>query len=70
MYARLACATGWTWEYIDHNVTLPILEGFAEYWGEAPPVGELVAAYLGAQGGSSEGPKEDIGELLQMMPRS
>ena len=47
-----------------------MLEGFAEYWREAPPVNELVAAYLGAQSKDSASPKEDIGELLSMMPRS
>lgn len=46
-----------------------MLEGFAEYWREAPPVNELVAAWLGAQS-SSSAPKEDIGELLSMMPRA
>lgn len=46
-----------------------MLEGFAEYWKEAPPVNELVAAWLGAQGKDST-PKADIGELLSMMPKA
>jgi hypothetical protein len=66
----LSCATGWTWEHIDNHVTLLTLEGFAEYWREAPPVGELVAAWLGAQSKSSAPKGEDIGELLSMMPRT
>lgn len=52
IYARLSCATGWTFEYIDEYMTLPRLQGFAEYWKEAPPVNELAAAYIRAMGAS------------------
>ncbi len=47
MYARVACATGWTWEYIGQCMTLPRLYAMQDYWKGAPPVHESVAAYLG-----------------------
>jgi hypothetical protein len=49
VYARLACATGWTWEYIDDHMTIPRLLGFAEYWKESPPVNESVAQVFGGE---------------------
>ena len=38
---------GWTWEYIDQNMTLPRLEDLNRYWAQYPPMHRLVAAYLG-----------------------
>jgi hypothetical protein len=32
MYAKLACETGWTWEYIGEHMTLPRLYAFDRYW--------------------------------------
>ena len=34
-------------------MTLPRLLGFAEYWAESPPVGELAAAYVRARSGQN-----------------
>ena len=44
MYGRLAAAFGWTWEYIDNDVTIPILLETAEYFAHVPPLAESVAA--------------------------
>lgn len=44
MYARLAQATGWTWEYIGQNMTLPRLYAFTKMWADTPPLAESVAA--------------------------
>ena len=38
---------GWTWEYIDQNMTLPRLTALNKYWQKYPPVHCLIAAYLG-----------------------
>lgn len=46
-----------------------MLAGFAEYWTDAPPVNELVAAYLGVKGTGSEEAASDPAELFQMMPK-
>lgn len=37
-------------------MTLPRLQGFADYWKEAPPVNEIAAAYIRAMGASGSGP--------------
>ena len=47
LYARIISQTGWTWEYIGQNMTLPRLYEMQRYWEQHPPVGDLVAAYLG-----------------------
>jgi hypothetical protein len=39
--------TGWTWEYVGRQMTLPRLYEMQRYWERHPPVGDLVAAYLG-----------------------
>lgn len=38
--------TGWTFDQID-DLTLAEAEALFEYWGEHPPVHELVAAFVG-----------------------
>jgi hypothetical protein len=47
VYARVAAATGWSFEYIGSFLTLPRLASLYRYWREAPPVAESVAAFLG-----------------------
>jgi hypothetical protein len=49
LYAHLlACFPGWTWEYIDEQMTIPRLEAITAYQREFPPQHVLIAAYLGA----------------------
>jgi hypothetical protein len=36
-------ATGWLWEYIDENMTLPRLEEMTKYWDTFPPIHISVA---------------------------
>lgn len=38
---------GWTWEYIDENMTIPRWNAIASYWRRHPPVHELVAGFTG-----------------------
>jgi hypothetical protein len=45
--------TGWTWEYVGRQMTLPRLYEMQRYWERHPPVGDLIAAYLG-YGGSQK----------------
>ena len=49
LYARVISLTGWTWEYVGQHLTLPRLYEMQRYWEQHPPVGDLVAAYLGYQ---------------------
>ncbi len=53
--------TGWTWEYLGQHLTLPRLYEMQRYWEQHPPVGDLVAAYLGYEGkatGTSKRPPD------------
>ncbi len=54
MYARVAIATGWTWEYIGQCLTLPRLYAMLDYWKQFPPLHESVAGALGIQPSSTE----------------
>lgn len=38
---------GWTWEYVDDNMTLERLNAMELYWKENPPLHILVANYMG-----------------------
>lgn len=49
IYSELIMVTGWTWEYIDDQMTLPRLYGLYEYWRDHPPLHALVAAFLGVK---------------------
>ncbi len=56
MYARIASATGWTWEYIGQCLTLPRVYALFEYWKQCPPVNETVAAYIGYKPAAAKAP--------------
>lgn len=49
VYAHLITVTGWTWEYIDENMTLPRLAGLSAYWESHPPTHIIAAAYAGIE---------------------
>lgn len=64
IYAHLCASLGWTWDYIDNNMTLSRLEAMNEYWAENPPVHQLVAAYLGYKGSSKDSGKKFLENLF------
>jgi hypothetical protein len=43
IYGRIASAFGYSWEYIDECVTIPMLAEMQEYWQEIPPLAESLA---------------------------
>jgi hypothetical protein len=47
VFAYVAAATGWTWEYIGECLTLPRLAALQKHWRDFPPVHIMVAAYAG-----------------------
>ena len=47
MYASVAAATGWTWEYIGQCLTLPRLRALDEHWRKYPPVHITLALFAG-----------------------
>ena len=38
---------GWTWEYIDENMTLPRLYSIYKHWERRPPTHWMIASYFG-----------------------
>ena len=38
LYAMFCLETGWAWEYVDEEMTMPRCEGFVEMWKVAPPL--------------------------------
>jgi len=63
--------TGWTWEYVGRQMTLPRLYEMQGYWEQHPPVGDLVAAYLGYEARSTGlkpvPPKSSYGSAEELM---
>lgn len=51
-------AFGWTWEYIDDNMTLPRFYEISEQWEKWPPVHLAVLAYMGYGQESEENKKK------------
>jgi hypothetical protein len=47
MFARVCCATGWTWDYVGEYLDLPRLYALQKYWESVPPIAEMIAIYLG-----------------------
>ncbi len=44
-------AFGWTWEYIDEEMTLPRYQAICDHWARVPPLAVSaagIAQYLGA----------------------
>jgi hypothetical protein len=62
-------AYGWTWEYIDENMTIPRLNTVHTHWEYAPPVHMMIASFFGLKRpGSKKQQDAAIAELLAMFP--
>lgn len=66
IYSHLITVTGWTWEYIDMNMTLPRLYSLTQYWRDNPPLHILIGAFLGVKpsGKSLKNKEPDLAELI------
>ena len=53
IYSLLIADTGWTWEYIAENMTLPRLRAMDAYREEHPTIQSMLAAYLGIKSKSN-----------------
>ena len=58
----MTCFPGWTWEYIDQNMTIPRLLEITEYHKVQPPIHILIGRYFGYPKKSSE--LDDEGQTL------
>jgi hypothetical protein len=64
LIAHVCQSTGWTWDYVLSEMTLPRLAALARHWKKYPPVHILASAYLGLR--KPAAPKADLGELVEM----
>ena len=60
IYCHLITCFGWTWRYIDEEMTLPRLDAFTEYWKSNPPMHQMVATYLGYKSAEKKEPEKDM----------
>lgn len=81
--AHVCACTGWTWDYVLDNIDLPRLDALRKQWKEIPPICVMLAGYFGIlkkddsvgddvvanSPDSFEAKGENIGELLQNLPR-
>ena len=66
MIAHLCATFGWTWDYVEQNITAPRLLALYGYMEKNPPLHMMVAAYLGLS--AEEKKTGDLDELLAMFP--
>jgi len=55
--------TGWTWDYCEDELTMDRIGALQQEWMEHPPVGDLLAAFMGFK---YEKPK-GIEEFMEMI---
>lgn len=78
IYAMYCVETGWTWEYVGEEMTMPRAEGFLGIWKTTPPLRAVVTAIAIALGmpapsdkakprpdGMAPPSKKDIGSYLE-----
>ena len=69
MYALFCVETGWTWEYVDEEMTLPRLDGFLKLWKVTPPLRAMLATIASALGweqtGAAPAKKKDLGAYIE-----
>jgi hypothetical protein len=77
VYAGIIAATGWTWEYIDENMTLARLAALNEHWDRFPPthkaLARLCSAFLKEEPkhvAKSDNKKGTLSDLMAMFGKS
>jgi hypothetical protein len=59
LYALFCVETGWSWEYVDEEMTVPRSKGFIELWKLTPPLrATLRAIAIGL--GASPAPEKSL----------
>ena len=50
LYVLLVLETGWSWEYIDEEMTVPRMKAFKKVWKQTPPLRVMLRSlFSGAQ---------------------
>jgi hypothetical protein len=77
LYALFCVETGWTWEYVDEEMTLPRADEFVKLWKITPPLRLVLASIAVALGmpapdakpklkpGDPRPPGKDLGSYLE-----
>jgi hypothetical protein len=73
VYALFVLETGWSWEYIDEEMTMPRANEFVDLWKLTPPLRvtlSIIAHALGMEspestGAAPKGKKQDLGSYLE-----
>lgn len=65
-------AFGWSWEYIDEEMTLPRMDAIVKHWEVIPPLAVSVASIASALGVKRQGKVEkkaegSIDELMSVL---
>lgn len=58
-------STGWTWDYVEENLDLPMLSALSAYWADVPPIQVMIASYLGIKPKSAQ-KINDPGEIAAL----
>lgn len=64
IYSHLAASFGWTWDYIDKEMTLPRLYEINRYFENHPPVHILLAAFMGVKQKPTMKKEEDLDAMI------
>jgi len=70
LYVILIEAFGWSWEYIDEEMTLPRMEAITKRWEVVPPLSVSIASIASALGVKREpkkAPEQSMDELVALM---
>lgn len=59
---------GWTWEYVDRNITLHQLNAIYARWEVFPPIHCMVAQYFGLGKSKDATPTGNLDDLLAFFP--
>jgi hypothetical protein len=51
---------GWSWEYVDEQMTLPRLHSVWKQWKRFPPIHKMVAVYLGMAKPDADKPPDNV----------
>lgn len=57
---------GWSWEYVDEEMTLPRLYAIWKQWKRSPPMHVMIAAYLGHLKPEADSTNQPTGPLDSM----
>lgn len=58
--------SGWTWEYVENQLTLPQMRAMYEEWQHNPPVPMMVAAFLGIKPHTSGTHEELVNDIASI----